>query len=120
MTYPFMVRYLTMNGTPNSYGSYNPFTLRHRRLNGTFYDAVNLVIGVIHCPALLMSFHVALVFGSPLHIEGFGFPRVLRSVSFFIGNVKACQKEEARKGFDARASAADDKPGLDGGDVQAR
>jgi len=37
---PFMVRYLTTNGKSNTYGLYEPFALRYRRVNGTFYESV--------------------------------------------------------------------------------
>jgi hypothetical protein len=37
-----MVRYLTTNGKSNSYELYNPFALRYRRVNGTFYECINV------------------------------------------------------------------------------
>ena len=36
-----MVRYLTTNGRSNTYGLHNSFALRYRRMNETFYEAVN-------------------------------------------------------------------------------
>jgi len=35
-----MVRYLTMNGRSNTYRVYDPFALRYRRVNGTFYECI--------------------------------------------------------------------------------
>ena len=43
-----MVRYLpdrwqaglTTNGKSNTYGLYDPFALRYRRVNGTFYEGI--------------------------------------------------------------------------------
>jgi hypothetical protein len=35
-----MVRYLTTNGKSNTYGGFQPFALRYRRVNATFYEAI--------------------------------------------------------------------------------
>jgi len=35
-----MVRYLTTNGKTSTYSRYEPFILRYRRVNGTFYEPV--------------------------------------------------------------------------------
>jgi hypothetical protein len=35
-----MVRYLTTNGESNTYGLYNSFALRYRRVNETFYEVI--------------------------------------------------------------------------------
>jgi len=40
--FAFVVRYLTMNAKSNSYGLYNPFTLRYRRVNTTVYESINV------------------------------------------------------------------------------
>ena len=37
-----MVRYLTTNGKTDTYSRYEPFTLRYRRVNGTFYESIKL------------------------------------------------------------------------------
>jgi hypothetical protein len=37
-----MVRYLTTNGKSNTYGLSHPFALRYRRVNGTFYETINI------------------------------------------------------------------------------
>jgi hypothetical protein len=37
-----MVRYLTTNGKSDTYGRFHPFALRYRRVNGTFYEFINL------------------------------------------------------------------------------
>jgi hypothetical protein len=39
-----MVRYLTTNGISNTYGFYDPFALRYRRVNETFYESINIVM----------------------------------------------------------------------------
>jgi hypothetical protein len=39
---PFMVRYLTTDGISAIYGLANPFTLRYRRVNATFYEGINV------------------------------------------------------------------------------
>ena len=51
---PFVVRYpfdllravskvepLTTNGSSDTYGRFHPFSLRYRRVNGTFYELIN-------------------------------------------------------------------------------
>ena len=35
-----MVRYLTMNGTYTTQDLFDPFALRYRRVNGTFYERI--------------------------------------------------------------------------------
>ena len=40
--FPFMVRYLTTNGKTNTYGLYNSFALRYRRVNGAFYEGIKV------------------------------------------------------------------------------
>jgi hypothetical protein len=37
-----MVRYLTMNGKSNSDGLNDPFALRYRRVNGKFYEIIDV------------------------------------------------------------------------------
>jgi hypothetical protein len=37
-----MVRYLTTNGISDTYGRFHPFALRYRRVNGTFYERINI------------------------------------------------------------------------------
>ena len=37
-----MVRYLTTNGKLSTYRLYDPFALRYRRGNGTFYECMNI------------------------------------------------------------------------------
>jgi pyruvate/2-oxoglutarate dehydrogenase complex dihydrolipoamide dehydrogenase (E3) component len=40
---PFVVRYLTTNGTSDTYGRFHPFALRYRRVNGTFYELISFM-----------------------------------------------------------------------------
>ena len=42
--FPFMVRYLTTNGKSDAYDQYNPFALRYRRVNETFYEFIKKVL----------------------------------------------------------------------------
>ena len=37
-----MVLYITMNGKSDTYSCDEPFALMYRRVNGTFYETVNL------------------------------------------------------------------------------
>ena len=51
-----MVRYLTTNGKTDTYTRYEPFTLRYRRVNGPFYESIN-VDAFVKSP-VFMSFRV--------------------------------------------------------------
>jgi hypothetical protein len=43
-----MLRYLTTNGISGTYDLVDPFTLRYRRVNGTFYELILYIQTTAH------------------------------------------------------------------------